>query len=69
MISTNIDKVGTGVWFKSIQHKNRHFNTKSLRLFDKKYTHTIYHTKVPAEPFTVRGKLQVMEDVQIFTVH
>jgi len=69
MISTSTDKVGTGVWFKSIQHKNRHFNTKSFVSLIKKYSHTIYHTKVPAEPSTVREKSQVTEDVQIFTVH
>jgi len=51
---------------------NRHFNTKLLyllRLFDKKYSHAMYDTKVSAEPFTVRGKVTVSEDVQIFTVH
>ena len=27
MISTSRNKMEPGVWFKSIQHKNRHFNT------------------------------------------
>jgi len=32
MISTSTNKMGTGVWFKSILHKNRHFmiNIKSF---------------------------------------
>jgi len=30
MISACTNKMGQGVWFKSIQHKNRHFNTKTF---------------------------------------
>jgi len=30
MISTSTNKMGPGVWLKSIQHKNRHINAKSF---------------------------------------
>jgi len=30
MISTSANKMGPGVWFKSIKHKNGHFNAKSF---------------------------------------
>ena len=74
MISTSTNKMGPGVWFKvnttyeeTFQYK--FFCTYLLRLFDKKYSHMIYHTKVSAEPSTVREKVKVTEDVQILTVH
>jgi len=61
MISASTNKLGTGVWFKSIQQKNRHFNTKTFvpfkAMYLKKYSHTMYHSKVSAEPSTVRGKV------------
>ena len=41
-----------------------------LRLFDKKYSHMVYHTKISAEPSTVRGKVPgYREDVQILIAH
>jgi len=30
MISTSTNKMGPGVWLKSMQRKNRYFNTKSF---------------------------------------
>ena len=57
MISTSRNKMGPGVWFKSVQHKNKHFNAKTfvpLRL-------SIENTPIrytPAEPPTIIGKVQ-----------
>jgi len=56
MISTSTDKVGTGVWFKSIQHNNRHFNTKSFVSFK-----AILIKSTPIRYTTLRSQLNHLQ--------